>query len=70
MVISNYLHAQIKLTQSQKSEGYWIERSGNLVSIWRHNTQIAVLLATPNIQDKVQDVINRHRSEDKDLARS
>ena len=69
MVSSQQLFTQIKLTHEQKMEGYWIEWSGDLVFVWQHNNQVAMLLATPNIQDKVQDVINRHRVEDKDLAR-
>lgn len=58
----NVLEA-IKLSKEQIDEGYWVEQSGDLVTVWHNKNQIALLLCTGNINEKVQDVIERKRKE-------
>ena len=59
--------AEIKLTEQQKKEGYRVEQSGNGVSVWHHDNQIAFLLNSRNIDRKVQKVVERRRQEIKEV---
>jgi len=57
----------VKLTEEQEKEGYWVEHSGEYVLVWHRNNQIALLLATADIAQKVQDTIERKRKELKEV---
>ncbi|MDY6916821.1 MAG: hypothetical protein SVP26_02575 [Chloroflexota bacterium] len=57
----------VKLNDEQQKEGYWTERSGEYVQVWHHTNQIALLIASPDIDDKVQDVVQRKRKELKEV---
>ena len=54
---------EIKLTEEQEKEGYWVEREGNRVLVWHGKNQIALLHSSPDINEKVQDVVERRRKE-------
>lgn len=56
-----------RLTEEQKKEGYWLELSGNNVMVWHHKTQIALLYCSPDIDRKVQGVVERRRKELKEV---
>jgi len=57
----------VKLTEEQEKEGYWVEQSEGLVKVWHHKNQIALLIASPDIQRKVHDVVERRRKELKEV---
>lgn len=57
----------INLSKEQLEEGYWVERTGNLVTVWHNKNQIALLLSSANINEKVHDVIERKRKELKEV---
>ena len=57
----------VKLTEDQQKEGFWIEQSENTVLVWHHNNQIALLLPSPDMNHKVQDVVQRRREELKEI---
>ncbi len=59
----------IKLSKAQKTEGYWAELLSGNVLVWHHNTQIALLLASPDINRKVQDVVEKRREQLKEVER-
>ncbi len=63
MVVTQEPEQKIRLTEEQRGEGYWVERSGDLVTVWHNKNQIALLLSSPNINEKVQDVIERKRKD-------
>jgi len=64
VVVDNQkLSGMVNLTDEQEKERYWVEHSGNLVKVWHHNNEIALLLFSPNIHHKVQDVVERRRRE-------
>lgn len=67
MAGSEKVLGEIKLTEPQQKEGYWVEENGNNVLVWHRKNQIALLLASPDIQRKVQDVIERRRKELKEI---
>lgn len=56
-----------KLTGEQERERYWVETCGGNVLVWHHNNQLALLLPSPDIQKKVQDLIERNRKELKEI---
>lgn len=58
---------KIKLTEEQRSEGFWVEQSGENILVWHHNNQIALLLPSSDINRKVQQVIERKRAELKEI---
>jgi hypothetical protein len=60
------LQKKIRLTKEQKEEGYWVEQSGNLVTVWHNNSQIALLVSSSNINEKVQEVLERRRKDIKE----
>ena len=59
---------EIKLTEEQEREGYWVECEGSdRVLVWHRKNQIALLYISPDINKKVQDVIERRRRELKEV---
>jgi len=51
----------VKLTDEHEKEGYWVEqRQGNYL-VWHHNSQLALLLSSPDIERRVHDVVERRR---------
>jgi hypothetical protein len=67
MVSTQNLLQKIRLTKEQREEGYWVERSGDLVTVWHNRNQIALLLSSPSINEKVQEVVERKRKEHKEV---
>jgi hypothetical protein len=57
----------IELTEEQKREGFWIEILEDRVLVWHKKNQLALLLASPDIQERVQEFIQRKRQEFKEL---
>jgi len=53
----------VNLTDEQEKEGYWVEQSGNLVKVWHYKDTIALLLSSSDIHHKVQDVVERRKTE-------
>ncbi len=66
-MISGNVFPPIELTEEQKQEGYWVETLEDRVLVWRKKNQLALLLASPDIQDRVQELIERKRRELKEL---
>ena len=64
---SQRLSEMIKLTEEQEKEGYRVEESGSNVLVWHHNNQIALLYSSPDIDRKVQEVVEKRRKELKEL---
>ena len=56
-----------KLTEEQEKEGYWVEQSGNDWLVWHNNNQIALLCSSPDIDRKVQEVVERRSKELKEV---
>ncbi|MFC1945110.1 hypothetical protein ACFLX5_06545 [Chloroflexota bacterium] len=52
---------EIGLTKEQRQEGFWVEQNGNNIQVWKRNNQVALLLATPDIGQKVHEVVERRR---------
>ncbi len=59
--------SEIRLTPDQKREGYWIQESFGNLQVWHRKNQIALLLITPDINEKLRDVVERRRRELKDV---
>jgi len=57
----------VELTKEQEREGYWIEVLEDRVLVWRKKNQLALLLVSPDIQDRVQELIERKRKELKEV---
>ena len=57
----------VELTEEQVKEGYRVEYSGSNVLVWHHNNQIALLLSSPDIRQKVHDVVERNRKQLKEI---
>jgi hypothetical protein len=53
----------VRLSEEQQSEGYWVEELGDRVLVWHHNAQIALLCSSPDIERKVQEVVERRRKQ-------
>ncbi|MFQ5933061.1 MAG: hypothetical protein ACE5KI_00280 [Dehalococcoidia bacterium] len=53
----------VKLTKAQEKEGYWVQESFGNLQVWHHKNQIALLMITPDIQQKLNDVIKRRRKD-------
>ena len=49
----------VKLTEEEESEGYRVEQSGGNVLVWHCQNLIALLLLSPYIERRVQEVIGR-----------
>lgn len=58
---------EISLTEEQKKEGYRVEVHDNRVLVWHRQNQIALLLASPDIESRVRDLIERRRSRLKEI---
>jgi len=54
---------EIKLTPEQEKEGYWVEWEGDRVLVWHKKNEIALLYGSPDINKKVQDVVEKRRRE-------
>jgi len=52
-----------KLTNEQEAEGYWTESNDEYVQVWHRNNQIALLIQTEDIDQKVHQTIERKRAE-------
>ena len=63
LVDGQKLSGMVNLTDEQEKEGYWVEQSGNLVKVWHYKDTIALLLSSSDIHHKVQDVVERRRTE-------
>ena len=59
----NEKRGEIKLTEGQQKEGYWVEWEENRVLVWHRKNQIALLYGSPDIDKKVQDVVEKRRRE-------
>ena len=55
------------LNEEQKKEGYWVEETNEGVLVWHNKNQIAFLLKTGDIVEKVQDVVERRRKQLKEI---
>ena len=64
---SQSMSETVKLTEEQEKEGYWVEQSGEYMLVWHRNNQIALLLSTADIGQKVQNTIERKRKELKEV---
>jgi len=51
------------LTEEQEDNGYRVESKGDYVLIWHNNHQIGLLMATPDVAQRVQTLIQKHRRE-------
>ena len=58
---------EIKLNEEQQKEGYWVEPVEDRVLVWHHKSQIALLYVSPDINRKVQDVVERRRKQLKEV---
>ena len=67
MAESQKLSPKARLTKEQKEEGYWVEGSGSNVLVWHHNNQIALLCSSPDINRKVQEVVEKRRKDLKEI---
>ena len=67
MVGNQDLSDMVKLTDEQQKEGYRVEQSGNYVLVFHDNNQIALLILSPDINQKVNDVIERRRKDLKEV---
>jgi len=57
----------IKLTEEQKREGYWVEDCEDRVLVWHGKNQIALLYRSPDINRKVQRVVEEKRRQLKEV---
>ena len=67
MADGDKISSGIKLTPDQEKEGYWVQESYGNLQVWHHKNQIALLIITPDIDRKVQDVVERRRRELKEV---
>ena len=51
------------LTKDQEDNGYRLESRADYVLIWHDNNQIGLLMATPDITQRVQTLVEKHRQE-------
>jgi len=58
---------EIQLTGEQEKEGYWIELEGDRVLVWHKKNQVALLYSSPDINKKVQNVVEKRRQELKEV---
>jgi len=58
---------EVRLTNEQKKEGYWLEVCQDRVLVWHKKNQIALLLSSPDIDHEVQEVVERRRKELKEV---
>jgi len=55
--------SQITLIEEQEKEGYGVEDYQGRVLAWYKNNQIALLYKSPDIEQKVQETIERRTKE-------
>ncbi len=67
MVGNQDLSDMVKLSNEQRQEGYRVERNENYVLVFHNNNQVALLILTPDINQKVQDVVERRRKDLKEV---
>ncbi|MBI2916797.1 MAG: hypothetical protein HYY01_02285 [Chloroflexi bacterium] len=53
----------VLVTEEQEKLGYWTEKSGEYVLVWHDNNQIALLMDSPDIGDKVQKVVAKREKD-------
>jgi hypothetical protein len=58
---------KVNLTDEQEKEGYWTEVCQDRVLVWHKKNQIALLLWAPDINQKVQEVVEKRRKELKEV---
>ena len=58
---------KVSLTEEQEKEGYWTEVCQDRVLVWHKKSQIALLYMSPDIDQKVQETVERRRQELKDV---
>lgn len=51
------------LTEEQEDKGYRLEFEGDYVLVWHDNNQIGLLLTTPDIAQRMQTLVEKHRQE-------
>lgn len=59
--------SDIKLTEEQQKEGYWVELYEKNVLVWHKKNQIALLYNSPDINKKFQDMVEKRRKELKEV---
>jgi hypothetical protein len=60
---------RILLSDKQVKEGYWVEHANRNVLVWHNNCQIALLIQSPDINRKVQDVVEGMRAKYKEIEK-
>ena len=45
------------LTEEQVKKGYWVQETFGNLQVWHRKNQIALLIITPDIESKVQDIV-------------
>jgi len=59
----------VKLSDEQEKEGFWVEqREGNYL-VWHHDNQIAFFLFSPDIERRVEKLIERHRKDFREIEK-
>ena len=53
----------VKITADQEKEGYWVQETFGNLQVWHHKNQIALLMITDDINQKVHDVIGRRQKD-------
>lgn len=53
----------VVIAPDQEKEGYWVQETFGNLQVWHHKNQIALLMITDDINQKVQDVIERRRKD-------
>ncbi len=51
------------LTPEQERQGYWTERNDQYVLVWHDKNQIALLIDSPDIREKVQQTVARREKD-------
>lgn len=58
---------KVKLTEEQEKEGYRVEDYQNSVLVWHKKNQILLFSKTPDVDRRVQEVVERSRRELKEV---
>jgi len=58
---------KVNLTEEQEKEGYWTEVCQDRVLVWHKKNQIALLLWSPDINQKVHEVVEKRRKDLKEV---
>jgi Zn-finger protein len=59
--------SQITLTEEHEKEGYHVEDCEDRVLVWHKKNQTALLYRSPDIDRKVQEVVEKRRKELKEV---